>query len=73
MKVAILVASSADVLEKAIEDFIADDVTVHSLAFAIAPDGEREAVLLYSDGATPEVPEAVKAWLTDVLADRKAS
>jgi hypothetical protein len=54
--------------EDVVGSFVAGDITVHAIAFAIGPKGEREAVLLYSDGATPELPAAVRAWLKDQVA-----
>jgi hypothetical protein len=47
--------------------------TVQGVAYAIGPKGEREVLVLYTDGRAAEIPDAVKIWLADQLRERKAS
>lgn len=60
-----LIAARRDSIENEIARFLGRDVTAHAIAYAIGPQGQREALVLYSDGATPELPAAVKTWLKE--------
>jgi len=68
MKIQIVTAKTREALEQALGALVAGDITVHSLAYAIGPKGEREAIVLYSDGGTVHIPAAVRDWLGQQLA-----
>jgi len=73
MKIQILAATSRQKLDVVLNELVAGDITVHSIAYAIGPKGEREALVLYSEGQSLELPAAVRSWLTEQVAERKAS
>jgi len=64
----IVSARTRQELESTLTAVVAGDITVHSVAYAIGPKGEREALILYSDGASLELWAAVRAWLKEQVA-----
>jgi hypothetical protein len=61
-----LIESAA--IEVSLSEFLArEDVTVHSVSYAIGPEGEREALVLYSEGGAAELPGALRTWLAEQL------
>jgi len=56
-------------LEETVNAFLAGKVTVHSTAYAIGPKGEREALLLYTEGVERQgnVVTAADRFIADAL------
>lgn len=47
-------------------------VTVITATYGVTEKG-REVLVVYRDGAAPELPTAVRDWITEQLSDRKIS
>jgi len=68
MKIQIVTAKTREQLEVALRELVAGDIHVHSVAYAIGPKGEREALVLYSEEKPVHLPSAVRDWLSEQLA-----